>query len=156
DSIDDKRGPLVLHFALPGATDKSGPFFWLVPADATVADVSHRLRVTDILDRLSKVDPKRPKLLFLDAATEPVSWARGQLYNDFARQLRELDQTIKGIDNLVVICSADVGERSWISEEWRQTVFGHYLQQGLQGAAAEPNSQLNALDLFHYVENAVS
>jgi hypothetical protein len=157
ESIDKKSGPLVLHFACPGATDKTGPFLWLVPADASVAEVGHRLKLTDILDHLrNDVRPERPKLLILDAATEPVSWARGQLHNDFARQLRGLDRTIKDIRNLVVICSADEDQRSWISEEWRQPVFGHYLQQGLQGAAAEANAQLNAWDLFQYVASKVS
>jgi hypothetical protein len=157
ESIDDKRGPLVLHFACPGATDKTGPFLWLVPADANVAEAGHRLKLTDILDHLrNHVRAERPKLLILDAATEPVSWSRGQLHNDFARQLRLLDRNIKEIKNLVVICSADEDQRSWISEEWRQSVFGHYLQQGLLGAAGEPNAQLNALDLFRYVEKGVS
>ena len=156
EAIDNSSGPLVLHFACPGAGDKGGPFLWLVPADAAFTDPGHRLTISEVLNRLKEI-PKRQKLLILDAATESVSWTRGQLHNDFARRLKALDSQIKSVPNLVVICSADADQRSWMAEEWRNTAFGHYLLEGLRGAgAAESNARITALDLFKYVHSSVT
>lgn len=155
DAIDDSsKKPLFLYFACPGAGDASGPYLSLVPSDAAAAK-PHRLPVAQVLGHLQTLREKRPKVLILDAATETVSWARGHLHNDFAGRLKQLDAQIKSIPNLVVICSTDDDQRSWVSEEWQQTAFGHYLQQGLKGAAGPPNARLSALDLFKYLEKTV-
>ncbi|HJZ89865.1 MAG TPA: VWA domain-containing protein, partial [Gemmataceae bacterium] len=156
-AIDDSSAPLFLYFACPGAADRSGPYLWLVPAGAGIASATEqRLTITQVLNHLKTLPARRQKVLVLDAATEPVSWTRGHLHNDFARRLKALDAEIKAVPNLVVICSADDDQRSWVSEEWRQTAFGHYLQEGLKGAAGSANARVSAFELFGYVQKAVS
>ncbi|HVK13718.1 MAG TPA: hypothetical protein VM597_33550, partial [Gemmataceae bacterium] len=148
--IDTKtKLPVVLYFAAPGAADKDGPFLWFVPADALVPGPEHKLRVTDILTHVEQnLDNRPPVLLIFDAATEPAAWARGQLHNDFARQLRDLDKRIAAIENLVVVCSADTDQRSWVAEEWRQTAFTHFLKEALRGVGFDRNARVTAQAVF--------
>ena len=147
------RPPLRLH----GAADKDGPFLWFVPADADAADPGHKLPVTDVLTYIEQsLENHPPVVLILDAATETAAWARGQLHNDFARQLKKLDARIKAVPNLVVICSADDDQRSWVAEERRQTAFAHYLREGLRGVGFPPNERVTAAALFEYLQKNAS
>lgn len=149
------KKPIVLHFACPGAADKEGPFLWFVPADAPAAGPGHRLKVSTVLAYLKNLRHQPPVLLILDAATEPAAWARGQLFNDFARQLKTLDADIKAVPNLVVICSADDDQRSWVAEERKQTAFAHFLREGLRGVETPANEPVTAAGLFAYLQKKV-
>ncbi len=146
---------VVLHFAMPGAADKTDAFLWFVPPTADAADATHRLSVKAIINELAKLDASRSKVLILDAALEPAAWARGQLHNDFARRLRLLDDAVKQVPNLVVICSADEDQRSWVSEVRQDTAFGFFLREGLKGADAQPNERLTVQKLFAYLYDKV-
>src|SRR5205085_2469149 len=97
------------------------------------------------------------KVLILDPTQVPVNWRAGMLHNDFVRALLKLEPEIQQVPNLVVICSTDVDERSWVSEEWQQSIFGHYLAAGLRGAAVQNkgNNRLTVGDLFGYVHDRV-
>src|SRR5262249_3539979 len=70
----------------------------------------------------------------------------------FSRRLRKLDSKIGQIKNLVVINSTDSHQRSWTSEDWHKTAFGHYLVEGLKGDGKPGSGRVNALELFNYVE----
>ncbi len=147
--------PVVLYFTAHGGADADGPYLWFVSADAPTKD--HKLPVKDILNRLAGQPKDQHKLLIFDTARVPTSWVHGSLFNDFARALRELDDTgeIAKIDNLAVICASSEDERAWVSEEWRQSVFGHYLIEGLKGDGASPNERITADRLFDYVAGKV-
>lgn len=146
--------PLVMYFAQHGGADRNGPYLWLVPAEAASPDEKQRLYVADILNWLNQFR-ERQKLLIFDAAQVGASWPHGALHNDFARALKTLEPKISDVPNLIVICSADEGQRSWFSEEWQQTAFGHFLLEGWKGAAGEKNSRIQAGTLFEYVQKEV-
>ena len=126
----------IVVMSLHGAADDLGPYFLRDVADPHDTR-SSRLYVSEVIERLKGLAPRR-FVLVLDAAQVPADPALGFLRNDFARQLREkLTRAIGDAGNLVVICSSDVGQRSWVAEGWRQTVFGHYLAEGLAGRAVD-------------------
>ena len=153
--IDPDARSVVLYFSAHGGADPEGPYLWFVPADAGAPANAHKLRVREVLDRLAGLPKGQPKLLIFDATAVPASWPHGALTNDFARALKELDGEIAKIDGLVVICASDDEQRSWVSEEWRQTVFGHYLIEGLKGASGNPGDRITAEGLFQYVKEEV-
>src|SRR5260370_7327249 len=74
------------------------------------------------------------------------------LHNDFARQLKGLEARIKAIPGLVVLAASGEDQRSWVSEEWRQSGFAHHVLQGLRGAASTGSRGITPQDLFDYVK----
>src|SRR5262249_52810827 len=58
------------------------------------------------------------------------------------------------IENLVVLCASDEGQRSWASPEWRHSVFLHYVREGLKGGASN-EGRLTAGALYRYVAKEV-
>src|SRR5262249_12955098 len=69
---------------------------------------------------------------------------------------KALEHDIRKIDNLVVINSTDAHQRSWVADEWAQTAFGHYLQEGLKGAAdLAETGRVNAYELYLFVRAKV-
>jgi hypothetical protein len=156
DQIDKSQQPLILHYALSGGGDKQGPYLWVVPKEAPLAAPSHRVNVSSILNRLRDLPAQRSKVVIFDVAVDNGSWTRGELHNDFARRLKALDGEIKNVPNLTVICSAGEDQRSWIAEEWQRTVFGHFLEEGLKGAAGTANAPISAHDLFKYLDKKTS
>ncbi len=155
DRADTGKTPLVLTFTAPGGADASGPFLWMVPDKVAVAGQGHRLPVAKILDVLKTLPAERHKVLIFDAAFEPVNWSRGEFSNEFARGLKALDAKIAGIDRLVVICSADADQTAWVSEEWRESVFGHFVVEGLRGGAVKNDHHITAAALFDYLKDRV-
>src|SRR5262249_8607069 len=125
--LDKNAKSLVLYFSAQGGADANGPFLWFIPADAKSPSDAHKLRVKDILARLEGLPKDQPKLLIFDAARLPASWPHGMLFNDFARALKDLDGEIAKVGRLAVICSSDTDERAWSSEEFRSSVFGHFV-----------------------------
>jgi hypothetical protein len=146
-----RPSPVVLYFTAHGGADRDGPYLWMVqPGDPTPSD-SHKLRVKTILDRLAGLPKEQPKLLVFDATRVPVSWPHGMIFNDFARALKELEPEIAKIEGLVVVCSSDEDQRSWVSEDWRESAFGYFFREGLKGGGSKPGDRLNAAALFDYV-----
>jgi Caspase domain len=156
DALEQKEKAIILYFAAHGAADRNGPYLWIPPADAAGIDESHKLHVKEILQRLA--DPKlkdKHKLVIFDATQVSASWAHGYLHNNFARALKELDPKIAEIDKLVVICSSDDDQRSWVIEEHKRTAFGYFLEAGLKTGAGSNDSVVNASVLFNYVSTEV-
>src|SRR5262249_18012182 len=112
----------------------------------------------DILNRLAKLASARHKVLILDATRITANWQLGMLHNDFARALAALEGRIAEIPNLIVLSASDVDQRSWISEEWRQTAFAHALIEGLRGAAPDrdQDGRISAWELYEYVQGRVA
>jgi serine/threonine protein kinase len=156
--VNVKHNTVVLYLALHGGGDKNGPF--LIRDGGAGGESTNLVRLNDVLDKLGSLNPAKKKLLILDA-TQPTNIPRFMVHNDFARQLEGLNDKIKGIDNLVVINSTGAYQRSWTSDEWAQTAFGHYLQEGLRGGAdkretgGNENGRISALNLFKFVQAKV-
>lgn len=149
-----KASTAIIYLALHGAADSDGAY--LLPSDSTPSQPA-LLRLDAVLDQLADMPATTNKLLILDATQVQSSWAYGYLNNDFARVLRSLDQRIRDIPNLVVVCSSDADQRSWPLEEFGRTAFGYSLIEGLRGAATDADSdgRLDAAELFDYVRDWV-
>jgi hypothetical protein len=155
-----KEETLIVYLALHGGADGEGPYLipddyriYLGPGEKQPADPL--LRVSEVLKCFEQLPAGKKKLLILDATQVTVHWPLGMLHNDFARQLKELEERIK-IPNLMILSASAPRQRSWVSEEWGETVFGHYVLEGLKGAAdRDNNGYVTALELATYVHDSV-
>ncbi len=155
----DKSGEktVLLYFAAHGAADRNGPYLWMTLADAGGIEESYKLPVKEILQRLAEPPLRdKQKLVIFDATQVSASWPHGFLHNDFARALKALDAQIAEIPNLVVICSTDEDQRSWVSEELQRTIFGHFLEMGLRNSAGGKSPRVNAWVLYEYLRQEVA
>jgi serine/threonine protein kinase len=152
---------IIVFLALHGGRDAQGAY--LLRNDANLNDddpESNLLRVNKVVQRLKQLPADKNKMLILDATQVPSDWDRGALHNDFARGLEELRDQIGRDPRLVVFSASGVDQRSWASPEWRQTIFTHYLIEGLKGAADLPpygddNRRITADELAKYVKENV-
>jgi len=148
---DLKADPVILYLALHGGCDESGPFLFLDdPTGQT------RLPMKDVFDHLENGSLKDSrKILILDATQTPSDWRTGQLNNEFAVQVQAMAEQRK-VDKLHVLMASGQGQRSWVSEDWQQTIFGHYVVEGLRGGAdKEPDNRVTLLELVEFVEQNV-
>lgn len=143
---------LVLYFAAHGGADDRGAYLLSNDVGADAAEVG-RLRLGAVLDRLAELPADKSKLLVLDATGMGANWQLGTLCNDFARDLLRLEHRIAEIPNLIVLTASGSDQRSWPSQPWRQTVFGHHLLEGLKGAAPDlrNDGRVDVWDLYQYV-----
>jgi Mg-chelatase subunit ChlD len=143
-----KARTLVIYLALHGGADGKGAYLF-------VAD-HKRIYIKDILEQLKHENLKdNRKLLILDPTQPTVSWPLGLMHNDFARELLKLEGDIANVPNLVVVCASDVGQRSWVSEEWRRSIFGHFVREALRGATLADNDRIKGDWFCKYVSSGV-
>ncbi len=142
------EGAILVYVSAHGAVDESGPY--LLFSNARAADDKGRLPLSHVLDHLAGLPARRQKILVLDCTGMTSQWSLGILRNDFARALQALEPRIEAVPNLVVISASSPDERSWTSDCWRQTVFGHYLLEGLKGGVDDSNhdGRIDMWDLY--------
>lgn len=128
------QGSLVVVISAHGAADADGPY--LLPNDAQ-GSRQGRLRLDELLDELASLPKHQQKLVCFDVTQIAGDWRLGILNNDFARALAGMENRIRAIPNLVVLCSSGFDQQSWVCEQWRRTVFLHYLLEGLSGDARD-------------------
>ncbi len=148
---------VVVYLSLHGGSDLAGAY--LLPDDATVQDApENRIRLDAVFDRLAALSADKHKVLLLDATQLVCSWELGILHNEFASELAKFDHRIAEIPNLVVISASGANQHSWVCPLWRQTVFGHFVLEGLQGIAPDQNrsGRTDVWDLFCHVRSRVS
>jgi hypothetical protein len=150
---------ILLFLALHGGVDSQGAYLLtqnaLLPNNGEPRDeTKEKLRLAEVIDRLARI-PDKNVVLILDATQLDAHWPLGMLHNDFARELDRLNQRIAENPHLIVLSASGPDQRSWVCEEWRQTAFGHYLLEGLKGAATRDH-RLNAAALYEYVAEHVS
>jgi hypothetical protein len=130
-------GTVVVYLSAHGAVDEKGNLC-LLPANADPVDAGSWLRLTDILERIKAI-PGRPDvhfLLVLDSNRQDENWGIGLLQNTFAERLVSTVAQA-AVPRLAVINSTSAGEIGWASSRIRCSVFGHFLELGLAGAADE-------------------
>ena len=159
-----ERAPktVVLFISAHGIARSDGDNFvpCLVPSDDDLRKDSPLFRLPELLEVLAEL-PDTKKLLIVDATTVAAFWPLGQLHNDFAGALAAQLKRIEEIPNLVVLASSDKDQRSWVSPEWGQTYFAHFVVEGLKGAADDPekegdgNGRVDAWELYRYVRAQV-
>lgn len=153
-----KGETLVLVLALHGGVDEKGAYLFLDNVKYSGED--GLLRMEDVLDVLETLRAKN-KVLILEPAQLSAHWSRGMLTNEFVGRLKDLDERISRIKNLVVLCGSDVDQRSWPSEQAGLTIFNYFLMQGLRGAADDRREggngdrRVSAGELADYVDKKV-
>ena len=96
-------------------------------------------------------------VVFLDVGRIDSHWPTGMLHNDFVKRLREkYDEKIQAMNNVLVVCAVSPDQQGWSTPVWQNSVFSHYVAEGLKGAAAKSgNERITARRLFDYVESKV-
>jgi hypothetical protein len=149
-----KLPPAVVYVSAHGGVDGQGPY--LLPDDYSPRNTGNtgaRYRFDRVLNALGELPENMNKLLVLDVTGVAADWPLGMFHNDFARQVETaVDQ--KHVPNLVVLCASGPDQRSWVAEETGQTVFAHYVLEGLKGAA-QRNGPVTAGGLADYVTSQV-
>lgn len=146
---------LLLFMAAHGGSDRQGAF--LLPGDSTGGTTPvDRIRLEDVIDQMAKLPAWQNKVLVFDATQIASDWNLGMLNNEFARHLELLDARIAEIPNLIVLSASAPDQRSWVSDEWQQTIFTHYLIEGLRGAAdLDGSGRIDAWELHRYAAASV-
>jgi len=134
-SLAEAQGlPLIIWVSMHGIVDGSTGRAYLVPAQSSPTNAQTWIDVEDLLTRLNKLRPANDTLLILDCQRMRVNWNIGLIDNRFADTVRHLfDQHDLG--KLSVMMAAGADEHAAVSADLRGSVFGHYLRQGLAGAA---------------------
>jgi von Willebrand factor type A domain len=158
---------VVVFLSGQGGGDVEGAY--LLPDDASPAAPTRVYRISTALTALKNLPKTTKKLLLLDGSQSQANWSMGQLHNDFVRALVATDgPAIKAVPNLVVLCSCGSDQQSWASEEYGQTIFGHYVIEGLKGAANQEwpgedtegchfnDPRISTQELAHYVQIQVA
>lgn len=154
-------GAIVVYLSMHGAVDGDGEPC-LIPPEASALDSSAWLRVRDLLTRIKTqlTESQVHKLLVLDCNRQDSNWRAGILYNGFAEGLARVVDEVHD-PRLVVLNSTGPGEMGWSSRELQGSVFGHFLFQGLCGAADAPSGQGNGdrqislMELMAYLDRQV-
>lgn len=88
------------------------------------------------------------KLVVMEAGREDYDPARGMLINEFPRLMAEELKKLRDED-LWVLCSHGLGERSHVSPALRRSLFGYFVAKGLGGAADLNGDRVIYLDELH-------
>ncbi len=146
----------IVVLALHGGTDPAGAY--LLPDDADARpEGNNRIRLENVIDRFA-LPPFKDKhvVLVLDATRITANWPLGMLQNDFARALEKLNDRIRENPHLIVLSASGIDQRSWTSDDFRQSIFLHFLVEGLQGSASGDDGRVDAADLFRYTSRRVA
>ncbi len=125
----------VVFVSAHGVGTVDGPA--ILSADETRSGAAPAVPVTDLIAKFATFPEHQQKLLILDCVHFLSRPSIGILLNDFARQLRGLDDDIRAVPNLVVMVSSDVGQLSWIDPGSGMTRFTTSLVEALNGAAGD-------------------
>jgi hypothetical protein len=148
--VAEKTDVLLIVFSVHGVSE--GTENYLLRDGGSPWNLKEHLSLNDVLTSLAAVDPKKPKVLVLDVVHTGSNWSTGMIHNQFVANLKAMNERIKGIPNLVVLCSTDEHQRSWHSPEWGRSVYLHYLLEGLKGAAdTDKNDWINLQELHAFV-----
>ena len=148
---------VIIFLAMHGGADREGAYLFLGDKQG-----QEKIYLKTILEALPDKVPGKNIILVLEPAQMGAHWPSGMLQNQFVQKLKELTPDIEKQPGLLVLCASDDDQISWPSEEWRRTIFAHYLIEGLQGAADQrkfggnADSRVTAAELFGYVKARVS
>jgi hypothetical protein len=121
----------VLHFHSLAVCD--GERVYLLPANARPDDPGNRLPLSDLLEAVDAC-PARHCLLLLDVSGATIDSRPANPAVDIAARV---NATVRGRTNgrALVLCSCAERQRPLPAEPWAQSAFGHFLVEGLCGAA---------------------
>lgn len=126
----------LIYLSGHGVTDEQNDPCLQLMDSATDAPTTIRLQdlFDDICQHKSLQKPGTRVVLLLDASRVHSDWRHGVLYNNFNDRLSALIQQGRW-PGLIVFNSASPGQVGWAAPELGGSVFGHFVQLGLQGQA---------------------
>jgi hypothetical protein len=129
------RQVMIVYLSLHGAVNRQGEPCLLLP-HAPALNSQAWLPLSDVLEAINKRIPGPVrKLLVLDCTRMLTEWNLGLLYNGFSEGLQGVVDDVN-VPNLVVLNATSAGQSAWTSPlPSFGSVFGHYFQLGLAGAA---------------------
>ncbi|MCA9188081.1 MAG: VWA domain-containing protein [Planctomycetales bacterium] len=135
----------------------------LIPVSGHAHEESTWLPVASLLDTISgnQVTANRPTFVIFDTNRVGVDWRCGEICNTFSERLTTLIDAHSNTQ-LAVLCAASSGEVAWSSPQLCQSVFAHFLQLGIAGAADEVevggngDHHVSSRELRQYVADQVS
>lgn len=144
----------VLFVAAHGIGTPQGPAILAGDAEGPESAVPIR----ELIDWLARGPRNQHKVLILDVAHTLALPSFGVLLNDFARQLKELDDEIRAVPNLVVLVSAEEGEVSRIDPSAGTTRFAAAFLRALNGQVTDSDRDgwVDLADLFHATRSATT
>ncbi len=151
-----RGGTAVVYVSAHGVVDRQGRPCLLLPA-ADPLDSGSWLRLSDLLSQIKSTSRQGGIhwLLILDANRQSENWNIGLVQNTFADGIAQVVADA-GIPQLAVLNSTSPGEIGWSSLHFRGTVFGHFLQLGLAGAADENgDGRVSLHELCRYLTKSV-
>lgn len=168
-AIESTRGATaVVYVAAAGAGDVevSGGYIPTRRATSVAPDLKDSLPETEVLVddliNLCKRYPDKRKLVFWDAGQIGTDRNLGLYGNPFVRRLaealnREAERpTPGGPAGLTILVSCAPGQTSWWSDADGRSVFGYFLERGLQGEAAPDGRTVVVGRLADYVRENVA
>jgi serine/threonine protein kinase len=143
---------VLLYLALHGGADAEGAYLFL-----NEPRLKEKVYVRTLLDDIVKQWPSRNIVLILEPGPLDAHWQSGMFENQFVPRLKAaVDAVAENHDKLLVLCGCDDNQVCWSSDEWRRTIFTHYLAEGLRGAAAKDDNSVTVGTLFDYVKGKVA
>jgi len=143
-----KSQPLVIHLAAPAAVDTAGTVF-LLPAEAGDS-AWNRLTLAELLAAVRDC-PARHKLLILNLAPHDDTRIGDLSTATFAALESVTD------DTRLSLLACEPGQAAHASPELGRTVFAHYLEAGLKGAADDDrDGRVSAKELAAFVRARVA
>jgi hypothetical protein len=134
----DDRALVLYLSALALVKDKQ---VYLLPADAKLGDPGTWLAFTKVIDYLQK-RPSRDRLLILDITHPFADPSLGVATDNVAQYVEAtVRDKVDAEHPLWVLCSYGRGQVAFGARELKNTVFGYYLDQGLQGHARDYNPE---------------
>ena len=154
-SLPGGRGdrPVVVYVAARAECDRGGRVV-VLPADVRPDRPQDGVPLRDVLDRLQAC-PARHKLLVLDLCWPAVDPAAAVAAGGVSARIPDELDAVDDPDRLV-LCSAAPGQVALVSEDLGRTVFGFYLEEGLNGWAAPVGGrEVTARGLARFVQARV-
>lgn len=150
---------VVTAYGVAVPNDEGVPVPHLVPQGYAPGDsVATLVPVDRLIDLLARLPDEARKLLVLDVSGYTAAPALGQYAQAFGHALNteRYQKRVEAVKGLVIIASSSEGQPSWASPDRRVTAFGHYLLEGLRGAADEGgNGSVSAWELHSYLKTKV-
>ncbi|QDV69960.1 hypothetical protein Poly24_36790 [Rosistilla carotiformis] len=132
-STDPNAAISLTFLSVHGIHTPQGPA--LLAADAQSIDDAYPVK--DLLAQIARFPEKQNKVLLLDCVHFQSQPSLGILLNDFARQIRDLEDTIRAIPNLVVLISSETHEQSWINPAVGTTNWANAFISAVNGLAED-------------------
>jgi hypothetical protein len=153
-----RRGVVVVYVSAHGVVDGQDRPCLLLPG-ADPLDSGTWLPVADLLEQFRTTPLARggSYLLVLDCNRLSSNWSIGLLENTFAERLAQLVRQAD-VPGLAVLNSTAAGQVASTSIHLQNSVFGHFFQLGLAGAAdgdGDADGRVSLYELRDYVRRQV-